>query len=264
MSSGWIKLYRNTLDNPVVCKDADHLVVWIHLLLNATHKPYDIMIGKERYTLQPGQLTTSRRSLSEKTKVSESKVERILKLFKIEHQIEQRSYSTNRIVTILNWSKYQESEQQNEQQLNREWTANEQHLNTNKNVKHKRIEEINNKRIFEEYTSNPLLLEALNAFYEFRNKIKKTMTDRAITLFLNKLDDVAKDDNTKIAIIDQSILNNWQGIYPIKEPNNNFQAFKQRAKPSIPIATSDHLAEKLTEEELQELRELARKLDKRE
>lgn len=265
--SGWIKLYRNTLENPVVCKDADHLVVWVHLLLNATHKPYDIMVGKERITLQPGQLATSRKSLSEKTKVSESKVERILKLFKIEQQIEQQSYSSNRIISILNWNKYQESEQQTEQQVNSEWTASEQQVNTNKNyknIKNKRIKEINNKTAFEEYTSNPTLIESLESFIEFRKSIKKPMTDKAIKLMLGKLDKLAKDDQEKIAVLEQSILNGWQGIFELKDKGGN--AYKRsrdqtrQGKPNIPTVSSNQ-AETISAEELEEIRALARKMD---
>ena len=40
---GWIKLHRKTLDNPIITKDSDYLAVWIYLLLNATHKEYDVL-----------------------------------------------------------------------------------------------------------------------------------------------------------------------------------------------------------------------------
>lgn len=143
--SGWIKIHRGMLDNPAVCKDSDHLAIWIHLLLNATHKPHDILIGNKRVTLQPGDLATSRKALSVKYKVEESKVERILKLFKNEQQIEQQSYSTNRIISVLNWHKYQEIEQQNEQRVNSERTASEQRVNTNKNERKKELKNERNK-----------------------------------------------------------------------------------------------------------------------
>ena len=51
---GWIKSYRAILDNPIVCKDADHYAVWGYLLHNAAHTPTDAMFNGKRITLQPG------------------------------------------------------------------------------------------------------------------------------------------------------------------------------------------------------------------
>ena len=121
---GWIKLHRKMLDNPIVCKDSDYLSVWIYLLLNATHKNYDVMFNGERKTLIPGQLITGRKIIAEKLNIKESKVERILKLFKSEQQIEQQTTTRNRLITILRWNDYQQSEQQNEQQVNNKRTTN--------------------------------------------------------------------------------------------------------------------------------------------
>ena len=55
-----------------------------------------------------------------------------------------------------------------------------------------------------------------------RKKIKSPMTDRAIILMLKKLDDLASDDETKIAILNQSILNSWKGIFPLKDNKDSF------------------------------------------
>lgn len=147
--NGWIKLHRNMLDNPAVCKDAEHLAVWVFLLLNATHKPYDTMIGGKRVTLQPGQLVTSRKTLSDDLGISQSKVERIINLFKIEQQIEQQSFTTNRVISVLNWHKYQEAEQQSGQQSDSDRTASGQRPDTNnkersKEQKNGRTEELKN------------------------------------------------------------------------------------------------------------------------
>lgn len=133
--SGWIKLHRKILDNPVVCKDAEHLAIWMYLLLNATHTNYDSMFKGNRITLMPGQLITGRKSISSTLKINESKVQRVLKLFENEQQIEQQASNQNRLITILNWGLYQNNEQQIEQQLNNERTTTEQQLNTNKNDK---------------------------------------------------------------------------------------------------------------------------------
>lgn len=58
---------------------------------------------------------------------------------------------------------------------------------------------------------------AIDDFIEFRKKIKKPMTDRAIQLLHIELNKLASDDETKIAIINQSIVNSWQGVFPLKD-----------------------------------------------
>lgn len=122
---GWIKIHRKMLDNPIICKDSDYLSVWIYLLLNATHKEIPALFKKKKILLQPGQLLTGRKSIANKLKISESKIYRIINDFKSEQQIEQQTSNQNSLITVLNWNRYQESEQQNKQQMNNKRTTSE-------------------------------------------------------------------------------------------------------------------------------------------
>jgi hypothetical protein len=130
--NGYIKLHRKILDNPIVMKSNDHLAIWMYLLLNATHKGYDTIIEGKRVTLQPGQLVTGRKVISKELKINESKVQRILKTFKTEQQIEQQTNPRCRVISILNWVEYQQGEQVNEQQVNNKRTLNKKDKNVNK------------------------------------------------------------------------------------------------------------------------------------
>lgn len=120
---GWIKLHRKLLDNPIVCKDSDHIAIWIYLLLNATHVNYDVLFNGERKTLLPGQLITGRKSIAEKLNISEYKVQRILKTFENAHQIAQQTTSRNRLITIVRWNDYQQVAQQNAQRVHNNCTT---------------------------------------------------------------------------------------------------------------------------------------------
>lgn len=213
-NNGWIKLHRKLLDNPVVMKDADHLAVWVYLLLNASHAEYPVLFGGKKIVLQPGQLITGRKSISEKTKVNESKVTRILKMLEIEHQIEQQTSNKNRLVTIENWDLYQTGEQQTEQQVNNNRTTTEQQLNTNKNVKKvKKVKEC--KEII--YSDVPELNKAIIDFIEYRKGIKKPMSEHAVSLLISKLNKLSGSIPEQIEILNQSIVNGWQGIFPLKK-----------------------------------------------
>ena len=72
-------------------------------------------------------------------------------------------------------------------------------------------------RIIEEYTENADLQQALKDFIKLRKTLKSPLTDRALTLSFNKLDKLATDDETKIAIINQSIERGWKGLFPLKK-----------------------------------------------
>lgn len=145
MNDGWIKIHRKMLDNPVVFKDPDHLAVWMYLLLTATHKDRPTMFGGTKIILKPGQLVTGRKKISEQTGVEESKVKRILNAFKSEQQIDQQAKRYGSIISILEWDKYQEVDQPNDQQMTNECPTSDQQLTTkqecknDKNVKNKDI-----------------------------------------------------------------------------------------------------------------------------
>lgn len=131
---GWISLYRELLDNPIVCKDTHYFTIWIYLLLEATHKDQFKIFKGNKINVKRGQLITGRKKISQKFNIQESKVQRILKKFENEQMIEQQTSNKNRLITVINYDVYQVIEQQNEQRVNNNRTTSEQQLNTNNNV----------------------------------------------------------------------------------------------------------------------------------
>lgn len=66
-------------------------------------------------------------------------------------------------------------------------------------------------------TGSPALDDALRGFEEMRKKLRKPLTDRAKKLTLGKLEKLAPgNEEMQIAILDQSVENSWQGVYPLK------------------------------------------------
>ena len=66
--------------------------------------------------------------------------------------------------------------------------------------------------------------EVKNSIYEFikmRNLIKKPMTDRALTMLINKLEKLSSDKDIQIKILERSILKNWTDIYELKGDSND-------------------------------------------
>lgn len=76
------------------------------------------------------------------------------------------------------------------------------------------------KKLVESFNLGTELQDAIFDFIDMRTMIKKPMTERAIKMLVNKVLKMSDNDTTRIAIIDQSIMNNWLDIYPLK---NNYQ-----------------------------------------
>jgi len=189
MHRGYIKLWRcferNAFANKPEC-----VSLWLHMLCMANYTEKKVVLGGKVVTLQPGQFATSRKSLSARVGISENKTERLLSLLKSEQQIKQQSFSKFRIITITNWDKYQNSEQQNEQQIDSSQTANRQQLDTNKKErikeckKSKKTDSVPNGTVSSEldrpHPKQPAeeIIERLNSATgkQFRADSKKTIT----------------------------------------------------------------------------------------
>lgn len=106
---GYIKLHRILLDNQI-SKKPQYVWLWITLLLLANHKQNKFIWNGETIIVGEGQFMTGRKQLSDKTGISESTVERILKYLENEHQIEQQKTTKFRLITIVNWKRYQQED----------------------------------------------------------------------------------------------------------------------------------------------------------
>lgn len=96
---------------------------------------------------------------------------------------------------------------------------------TDNDIKPKTIGGILNKMI-EDYTSNDALRKSLQEFVQHRNSNAKTkLTELAMTKNLNALTSLfGSNDSDKIKSIDQSIANNWKGIFPLNHGKKQQEA----------------------------------------
>lgn len=68
-----------------------------------------------------------------------------------------------------------------------------------------------------EYTEFEPLREALSGFLAMRERMRKPMTGEALRLLFRELDKLAVGSgDLKIAILEQSILHSWQGVFALK------------------------------------------------
>jgi len=144
--SGWIKTHRKMLQSSVF-KNPELFKTWMWCLMKATHKPHKQMVGMIEVELKEGQFIFGRKQAALELNLNESKIYRFIKSLEKQTKVELKPNNKFTIVTIVNWGVYQDTENENEQQMNNKRTTNEQQMNTNKNVKNVKNEK-NDKTIY--------------------------------------------------------------------------------------------------------------------
>ncbi|MBR6902605.1 MAG: hypothetical protein IKN39_01795 [Clostridia bacterium] len=136
---GWICLWRDLLDKPIwCCSTPEQKTILITLLLMANHKPNKWEFNGKLYEVQAGQFVTSLPNIVKKCgkNITVQKVRTTLKRFEKLGFLTDKSTRQNRLITIVNWAKYQVKDYlstddltDNQQTLNRQLTDNQQTLN---------------------------------------------------------------------------------------------------------------------------------------
>ena len=246
---GWIKLHRKIIDSDIYQMPPLYIRVFLRLILEANHQDAEIpykeqgqkTIGKK--LIKRGERLTSVRDICkwvawyERGKLKEPNpktVQEILDWLEENNMIEIYGTKGNRKEThykIVNYDIYQDKEDD-------KVTEKKQSLDINKNDK-------NEKNIYKDntYSDDPELNKAILDFIEYRKKIKAPMTQKAIDLLISKLNKLSPDKATQIKIINQSILNGWKGVFPLKgeskeqaKASNKFNQFPQRQYTGIEIS----------------------------
>lgn len=131
--SGWIKLHRKILESPTWTSEKfTRGQAWADLLLLANWEEGFIRVRGNRINLKRGQVGWSELSLSKRWKWSRTKTKNFIKELEKDQRIEQQRNRLSSVITIVNYNKYQDKEQQEEQQTVQQKSNR---LYTNKEVK---------------------------------------------------------------------------------------------------------------------------------
>ncbi|MTN44751.1 hypothetical protein GMB51_11825 [Turicibacter sanguinis] len=95
--------------------------------------------------------------------------------------------------------------------------------------------------LFSSYTTNQELIEALNDFVTMRKGIKEPATQRAMKGILKKLDQLGRNDEEKIQILENAIIGNWRSVWPL----NHQQRGNMNARPITTNGNYDSSGRKL-------------------
>jgi hypothetical protein len=117
--SGWIRLDRAILDNPIWSSKFEPFTkgqAWIDILLNANYKPNFFFVRGIKISLERGQLGWSQLTMAGRWGWSPKKVKRFLKVLEEEQMVTLQTTQQTTVITICNYSKYQDLDSEATQQ----------------------------------------------------------------------------------------------------------------------------------------------------
>lgn len=113
---------------------------------------------------------------------------------------------------------------------------NTSNINTN-NIKESKKEVKTYEQVLKDFSLSEKLTKCIMDFIQMRKFIKKPLTNRGLELMIGKLKKMSSSEETQIKILEQSIMNNWQGIFELKEDftegtkdDDQWEKFRQRLK----------------------------------
>lgn len=120
---------------------------------------------------------------------------------------------------VVDNPKVEVPEVENQGQINTN-ILNTKILNTNKqNNKKKKKEKTDTEfdTLIKQKIQNEDVKNAIYDFIKMRKAIKKPLTTKGLELNINKLNKLSTNTDEQLLIINNSIMNNWQGLFPLKE-----------------------------------------------
>jgi len=106
MTEGWVSIYRQIFDNKDL-KDNNHLLIFIYMVVHASHKPTIVTYRRKKVVLKRGQLTVSIRDLCKRFNLTERKVRTILRNLETTQSLTHTLFKQLSVYTIVNYNKFQ-------------------------------------------------------------------------------------------------------------------------------------------------------------
>lgn len=141
-NKGWVSVYRELTEKPIWLNSSpEQKTILITILLMVNHEEKEWEWKGQKYTVQPGQMITSLNSIVEKCGkgITTQNVRTALKRFEKLEFLTNKSTKQCRLITIVNWGKYQGAESKPNKRPNNQLTNDQQapnnQLTTNNNDK---------------------------------------------------------------------------------------------------------------------------------
>ncbi len=221
---GYILLSRKLIESEIWRKPPLYLKVWIYLLSRAQSSEYK--------NLKRGQLWITYQEIIDECswymgarieKPTKAQIFNVLEWMRKPCSADNAGATPNAtmittskatrgmVISIENFNVYQdsknyESNTENNGADNTGIRSGRNRINKNNNIYTLIIASLQNEK----------LKQALQSFIDMREKKGKPLDEKGIKIILKKLESIAKNDDERIQILEDSILNEWQDVYPLK------------------------------------------------
>ena len=209
--SGWIKLHRSIQEHFIYdFSEPDKALAWIDILLSASYSDSKVKIKSTVFPVQKGQWLVSQVTLQKRWKMSQNKVKRLLKMLESDRMISVSANELTSIITICNFSNYQDSERADGQASER---AGERATNEQANDI-QRSKEINKKRRSAksaDFEPSAKLTFSQKCFDVFWQQVERKGTDKAGALkAFEKYTSGKSDDEIDFVL---NVICHWYDLY---------------------------------------------------
>ena len=222
MDRGYVKLWRCSVDNGMYFSQPfTDWQAWQDIIIEAKWTPTTIKIRGMRLDVDRGFCSRSEVHLAKRWRWSRGKVSRFLRFLEQQNMVEivQQKNRLTTLIKIINYDLYQPNSTteitETGQQTDSRRTANS---TTNKNSKEvitlKKEDNTKESAVF----VLPSFLDGKiwEDFLTMRKAIRKPATQRAMELIVERLTKLQKDGNDPNEVLNQSIINSWAGVFPLK------------------------------------------------
>lgn len=215
MDGNWIKVYRKLgewewHDSP------EMVTMWIHLLIFANTKE----TKWHGQTIGRGQMATSLQRLADLTGLSVRQVRTCLDRLESSGCVTNKATNSHRVITICNFESYQAStddDRQTSRQANDKQTTNPKNKNKEEEISKEILSKDNTKKEREyEFGEFETPMDTWLAYKKDRRESYKN--ERSIAACLSKLKALSGGDPERaMRIVNQSMANNWAGLFELRE-----------------------------------------------
>ena len=245
---GWVKIHRKLLEWEHY-RNGNVVRLFLHLLMTANieDKEWNGM------TIKRGQVVTSIAKLANELGLTPMQVRTSKITLKLTGEITIKTTSRFSVITICKFDDYQVCEQKQQQAGQQaKQQAKQQQLKKN-NRKKEIIKTSTNVDAKRPSFVEPAFEEPFSMWLEYKHQRNETYkSETSLKVCYNRLVRYAGGDpETAKAIVEQSMANNWAGLYELKEENgngNNQQRKKQQPgqipggpQPKNPLAGYDKI-----------------------
>jgi len=232
--NGWVKIHRELLEKSIWKDSTDaQKVVLITILLLASHIENEWFWSGTRHIIKPGQFVTSIKSLAEKTGLTSQKIRTSLKKFESYGFLTSKATNKNRLITVVNWEKYQNSQTS----LTDNLTNNQQTTNKQLTNKLTTIKKIKNEKNVEEGKEESIVSAEADAPAPTQKRFKPPSLKEVTAYY----EEISYNDDPNI-FVDYYTANGWKvSNSPMKDWKATVRNWKRRQKENKNSSSNPYL-----------------------